>query len=62
MVKKHVLGKQLSWHVGEYVNFSISQVLKHKKCFKISEVDNVVDPWSEEARFERAPTIRTAQI
>ena len=57
MVKKHVSGKLLCWHGGEYVNFSVSQVLKHKKCFKISELDNVVDPWSKEERFERATTI-----
>lgn len=57
MVNKHVLGKVLYWLGGEYVNFSISQVLKHKKCFKISELDNVVDPWSKEERFERASTI-----
>lgn len=57
MVKKHVSGKLLYWHGGEYVNFSISQVLKHKKCFKISELDNVVDPWSKEESFKRVTTI-----
>lgn len=61
MVKKHVSGKLLYWHGGEYVNFSISQVLKHKKCFKISELDNVVDPWSKEERLKRGTTIWTAQ-
>lgn len=51
-----VSGMLLCWHRGEYMNLSVSQVLKHKKCFKISELDNVVDPCSKEGRFERATT------
>lgn len=62
MVKKekHVLGKLLYWHGGN-MNLNVSQVPKHKKWFKISELDNVVDPWSKEERFKRATTLWRAQ-
>lgn len=52
-----VLGMLGCWHGEEYVNLSVSQVLKHKKCFTISELDNVVDPCSKEGGFERATTV-----
>lgn len=39
------------------MNLSVSQVQKHKKCFNISELDNVVDPCSKKGRFERATTV-----
>lgn len=57
IVKRLVSGKLFYWHGGDHMNLSIIQVLKHKKCFKISELDNVVDPWSKEERFERATTL-----
>lgn len=61
MVKKHFGGKLLYWRGGKYVNFNVSQVPKHKKWFKISELDNAVDPWSKEDSFKRATTIQAAQ-